>query len=516
MNRRNFLRAGGALSLPFVAGNTLSAGLARSLRALVDPDSDRVLVLVQLNGGNDGLSNLVPLDRFDRLMAVRGNLMVPQNQLLNIDNDLAFHPAAVGMQHLYQDGKMAIVQGVAYPNQNRSHFRSKDIWTSASAADELITSGWLGRNYETDHPGFPTDYPNEDRPHPFAIAMGNQVSQTCQGIGANYSMAITDPFNLLTLAGGDDTPLPQNPYGDELGFLRTSIVQANAYGEVVQDFADRGQSLVDYPDNRFAAQLKNVAYLISSGLQTNVYVVNLGGFDTHANQVVEGNSAAGTYAGLLETLGGAMEAFHQDMTAQGLEKRVLSMTFSEFGRRIRSNDSLGSDHGTAAPLFLMGSCVRAGVLGENAEVGQTVDVNEGVALQYDFRDIYGTVFQDWLEIEPDKVKTVLGHDYVHLPILGGCESTSTDENDAAIRDLQVKLWPNPTANSAQISFDIEGGVAQLTLSDVNGRLLETVFDRTLSGGAHQFSLALDRYPAGIYFVRLRAGVAVASRRVMKR
>lgn len=515
MNRRNFLRTGGALSLPLFANNPLSAGLASTLRSLVDPDSDRVLVLVQLNGGNDGLSTLVPIDQFDRLMAVRRNLMVPQNQLLGIDNNLAFHPAAAGMHRLYQDGKIVAVQGVAYPDQNRSHFRSTDIWTSASEANEVITTGWLGRNYEDNYPEFPSGYPNEDNPHPFAITLGNQVSQTCQGIGANYSMAVTDPFNLLTLAGGDDTPLPQDPYGDELGFLRTSIVQANAYGEVVQQFADQGQSLVEYPDNRFAAQLKNVAYLISGGLRTNVYVVNLGGFDTHANQVLDGDATNGVYSTLLQTLSDALEAFHQDITALGLQERVLSMTFSEFGRRIRSNDGLGSDHGTAAPLFLMGNCVNAGVLGENAEIGATVDINEGVALQYDFRDIYGTVFEDWLQIAPDKVKRVLGHDYVHLPILEGCEATSTSTNDEVIKDLQVKLWPNPTANTAQISFDVEGGVVQLSLSDVNGRLLETVFERSLPSGEHQFDLDLNRHPAGIYFVRLRAGVSVASRRLVK-
>lgn len=514
MNRRNFLRTGGALSLPLLTASPLSAHLARTLRTMVNPDSDRILVLVQLNGGNDGLSTLVPLDQFDNLMRVRQNLMIPQANLLGIDNNLAFHPSAAGMHQLYQDGKMAAIQGVSYPNQNRSHFRSTDIWTSGSDAEEVITTGWLGRNYEADFPNFPTGFPNEDRPHPFAVAIGNQVSQTCQGVGANYSMAINDPFNLLALAGGDDTPLPADPYGDELGFLRTSIVQANAYGEVVQEFAEAGQSLVDYPDTRFAAQLKNVAYMISGGLQTNVYVVNLGGFDTHANQVVDGDPSTGIYAGLMQTLGDALAAFHQDLEAQGLEKRVLSMTFSEFGRRIRSNDGLGSDHGTAAPLFLMGTCVKGGVLGENAEIGDEVDVNEGVALQYDFRDIYGTVFEDWFELEPEQVRNVLGHDYVHLPIIEGCNSTSAN-NDEAIKDLQVRLWPNPTANVARISFHIEAGRTELTVSDVSGRLLQTVFSRTLAGGTHQFELDLSRYPTGVYLVRLQAGVAVASRRLVK-
>lgn len=513
MNRRNFLRTGGALSLPLLANNPLSAHLTKTLRSLVDPDSDRVLVLVQLNGGNDGLSTLVPIDQFANLMQVRNNLMVPEDRLLKIDNDLAFHPSAAGMHQLYQDGKMIAVQGVAYPDQNRSHFRSTDIWTSASDAREVITSGWLGRNFQYENPEFPENYPNEERPHPFAIALGNQVTQTCQGLGANFSMAVANPFNLLALAGGDDTPLPDDPYGDELGFLRTSIVQANAYGEVVQDLAEQGQSLVEYPDDRFAAQLKNVAYMISGGLQTSVYVVNLGGFDTHANQVLPNDATNGVYGGLMATLSGALKAFHDDLTAQGLEKRVLSMTFSEFGRRIRSNQSLGSDHGTAAPLFLMGSCVNAGILGDNAEISPDVGVNEGVPLQYDFRDIYGTVFEDWFDLEPEQVRSVLGHDYVHLPILEGCASVSTD--DEIIKDLQVKLWPNPTAGRAQIRFDIDGGHTELSLSDVSGRLLQRIFSRTLPAGEHQFELDLGQYPAGIYFVRLQAGASVASRRLVK-
>ncbi len=514
MNRRNFLRTGGALSLPLLASHPLSAHLSRTLRALVDPEDDRVLVLVQLNGGNDGLSTLVPINQYDKLMQLRRNLMIPQGRLLGIDNNLAFHPSATGMHQLYQDGEMVAVQGVAYPDQNRSHFRSTDIWTSASDATEVVTSGWLGRNYRANHPDFPTGYPSEEHPHPFAIALGNQVTQTCQGVGTNYSMAISNPFNLLALAGGDDTPLPQDPYGDELGFLRTSIVQANAYGAVVQELAEQGQSLVDYPDTRLAAQLKNVAYMISGGLQTNVYVVNLGGFDTHANQVLANDSSTGEYDNLMQTLGDALAAFHQDLTALGLEKRVLSMTFSEFGRRIRSNESLGTDHGTAAPLFLMGSCVKGGILGDNAEIGEEVAVNEGVALQYDFRDVYGTVFADWFGLEPEEVSSVLGHDYVHLPILEGCNN-ATSTNDEVIKDLQVRLWPNPTANQAHISFDIDAGRTELTVSDVQGRLLQTVFSQTLPGGEHQFAVDLTPYPTGIYLVRLQAGVAVASRRLVK-
>jgi len=388
-----------------------------------------------------------------------------------------------------------------------------DIWTSASDADEVITSGWLGRNFERNFSDFPEGYPNEDNPHPFAVAIGNQVSQTCQGIGSNYSMAVTDPFNLLTLAGADDSALPDNFYGEELDFLRTSIVQANAYGEVVNEIAGQGQTIVEYPDTRFANSLKNVAYLISGGLKTKVYVVSLGGFDTHANQVVGGDPGSGVYSDLLKTLTEALSAFHQDMTALGLDERVLSMTFSEFGRRIQSNQSFGSDHGTAAPLFLMGNCVQGGILGENAEIGENVMANEGVAMQYDFRDVYGTVFEDWFEIDPEAVREVLSHDYVHLPILSGCESTNVDES--LVESMKVEIWPNPMSGNANLSFTFDGGKANLSISDAAGRLVETVFSRTLSAGDHQFSLDVSKYAAGVYFVRLQTGATVATRRIIK-
>ena len=513
MDRRNFLRTGAALSLPLFAGAPLSASLTNRLQTLVDPDSDRVLVLVQLTGGNDGLSTLVPLDQFDRLMQVRSNLMIPENRLLNIDNNLAFHPDAAGLQQLYQGGKMTAVQGVAYPDQNRSHFRSTDIWTSASEADEVVTTGWLGRNFEREFPEFPEGYPDEANPHPFAIALGNQVSQTCQGVGTNYSMAVVDPFNLLAIAGGDDSPLPDSFYGEELDFLRTSIVQANAYGEVVNEIAEQGQSLVEYPGTRFARDLKNVAYLISGGLQTKVYVVSLGGFDTHADQVVAGDTQSGSYSELMKTLSDGLDAFHRDVAALGLDERVLSMTFSEFGRRIKSNDSLGSDHGTAAPLFLMGNCVQGGILGENAEIGEEVTDSEGVAMQYDFRDVYGTVFEDWFGLEPADVRSVLSHDYVHLPILSGCDATNVDE--ALVASMEVKLWPNPMADRASLRFTFEGGHADLSISDAAGRLVETVFSRTLPAGEHQFALDVSRYAAGVYFVRLQTGATVATRRMVK-
>lgn len=514
MNRRKFLRNAGLLGLPIVA-SPLNVPFTRSLSTVINPDSDRVLVLIQLSGGNDGLNTIVPRDQYANLIANRPSLMLPDSTLINVTDEVAMHPNMTGMANLYNDGKLGTIRAVGYPNQNRSHFRSTDIWTSASEAEVVETRGWLGRKFTEDFPTYPEGYPNEDRPDPFAIAMGNQVSQTCQGTGVNFSMAVNNPFDITSLTVGGDTPVPDSPYGEELSFLRTTIGQSNAYGAVVQDAAEAGSSLVDYPDNNFANALKNVAYLISGGLQTRVYVVNLGGFDTHANQVVSGNTTTGEHAELLQTLSSGMEAFQNDLAALGLEERVVSMTFSEFGRRIASNDSLGTDHGSAAPLFLMGSCVTPGFLGSNPEIPQVAEVNEGVAMQYDFRDVYGTVLADWFEILPEDVVGILGHDYVHLPIIAPCGVTSSTQ-ETALEDLQAKVYPNPFATTVNISFTSKGDYTDLAVFDMLGKQVKKIFARTLAAGSHNFTIDLAGFPAGAYTIRVQAGSAVVSRRVVKR
>lgn len=514
MNRRNFLRASGLLGLPFIA-SPLSASMTRRLQSLIDPNSDRVLVLVQLTGGNDGLNTLIPLDQYAHLMGVRSNLMLPENSLLGLNDTQALHPRMTGLQQLYQEGQLGAIQGVGYPNQNRSHFRSTDIWTSASDAEEVITTGWLGRHFMGDHPEFPEGYPNDDYPAPFAIALGNQVSQTCQGVGVNFSMALADPFNVTAIAVGGDTPLPDSPYGHELGFLRSSIAQTNAYGGLIQQAAEQGSSLVEYPESNLAQALKNVAYLISGGLPTKVYIVNQGGYDTHANQVQLGDTTQGEHAELLANLSASLAAFQQDLSAQGLEERVLSMTFSEFGRRIRSNDALGSDHGSAAPLFLMGSCVQPGILGNSPEIDPNVDAQEGVAMQYDFRDVYGSVLQDWFQLNPEDVQAALGHDYIHLPIVRPCGLPSSTAT-APIQDLQLALYPNPFAQEVIVSFQSAGARSDLSVFDISGRRVHHAFDRFVPKGAQQLRLSLGHLPAGAYIVRLQSGTSVLTQRLLKR
>lgn len=422
MDRRKFLRRAGAFSLPFIAGvpGVRAAG-SSVFSALLPPDSDKVLVLIQLAGGNDGLNTLIPTDQLAVLQSVRTNIYLPPSSLRPLTNSLSLHGNMAQMQTMFNDGKLSIVQSVGYPNQNRSHFRSTDIWTTGSNASTELDTGWLGRHLEVGHPGFPEGYPNAELPDPPAISMGNVANATCQGVITNMSQTVNNPFDSTTLTLGGDTPLPNDNYGDELGFLRVAIEQTNEYGGRIRAAANNGETQAAYPGSRLGEQLQNVVRLIKGGLQTSVYVVTLSGFDTHDSQT-SGNNTSGIHANLMADLNDSIAAFQQDLELTGIADRVMGMTFSEFGRQIRSNGSRGTDHGTAAPLFVFGNCASGTILGDNPTIDPAVGQDEGVPMQYDFRDVYGSMLVDWFEVEEASVRSLLYPGFVYLPVANGCSS----------------------------------------------------------------------------------------------
>ncbi len=500
MKRRKFIQTTG-LSLPLLFnGFRLRAMPKSSIFSAID-ETDRVLVLIQMNGGNDGLNMITPLDQYDKLANARGNILLPESSLLTAAGDNAFHPAMTGIKGIFDAGKMAVVQAVGYPNQNRSHFRSTDIWTSGSPAEQSWTTGWMGRYFEKDHPDYPEGYPGGDYPDPFALTIGSLVSETCQGTAINYSMALNDPFNLNPLAsGGTDAP-PNTPYGNELSFLRESIEQSNAYGEVIENAANSATNQASYPeDNALAAQLKTVALLIAGGLQTKVYVVSIGGFDTHSGQVVEGNVATGDHAALLKTLSDAMAAFQQDLALLGQEDRVLTMTFSEFGRRIRSNDSFGTDHGDAAPLMLFGTCVTAGFTGDSPEIPAQPEVQDAVSMQYDFRNIYGSIFTDWFDVPVADVQNLLFPEFQKIPILTACAPVATQETKV---DLEVQFAPNPFSETVNIKFACRNEHVKLSVFNSKGQVLAVLVNKKLAAGEQELTYDASKLHSGSYYFHLQ-------------
>jgi uncharacterized protein (DUF1501 family) len=503
MKRRSFIKNSAFVSVPLIInGNAISAFAKSTFAPPFQEQSDKILVLIQLDGGNDGLNTVLPVDQYDKLYNLRSNIIIPENKILSINDNLGFHPSMMAMHELYQEGQLKIIQNVGYPTPNRSHFRSTDIWTSGSPSQESWTTGWMGRYFESMYPGFPEAYPNEIQTDPFAITIASRVSETCQGISSNFSMAVTNPDNLSGLDQGNEDVVPNTPYGYELTFLRNAIAQTNAYGEVVSKAASSGSNAgTAYPEgNPLAQQLKIVAKLIAGGLQTSVYVVRMGGYDTHANQVESEDPTIGNHANLLKELSDAIFAFQDDIGKLGLGKKVLGMTFTEFGRQIKSNESLGTDHGEAGPMFLFGDCLDTQILGDNPNIPDSPEVREALPFQIDFRDVYGSVLKDWYNLSEGNVKDLLHPDFIKLDLLDGCGLTRN--KNTHIPGPELNISPNPFMDSWNISIKTESEYLKIELYNNLGQKVDTVVNRNTQPGIHNFKVDSSNYKSGIYYCRV--------------
>ena len=320
MKRDEFLKIGGATLATIIGGwpistyasNPLLDSIARSAQS-----SGRVLVLIQLNGGNDGLNTLIPLDQYAVLSNKRSNILVPESSVLPLSNTgkaTGLHPAMSKIRNMYDAGFVNIVQGVSYPNPDLSHFRATDIWLTGSASNQYLDTGWLGRYLNETYAGFPTGFPNATMPDPLAIQIGSGVSPVCQGPKAGMGMAISDINNFYNIVNGTVEPAPNTPAGHELTFIRFVAQQTQQYTGVIKAAAQSAKNIsILYPSgNTLSNQLKIVARLIAGGLQTPLYVVSMGGFDTHASQTESADHTIGTHATLLQRLSEAVNAFFDD------------------------------------------------------------------------------------------------------------------------------------------------------------------------------------------------------------
>ena len=513
MKRRIFLRNSALSTVPVMLNGMKLGAVPFPLLFGAGPDNDRVLVLIQLNGGNDGLNCIIPVDQYSALSALRPNILIPESSVLPVETGLGFHPAMLKLQELYQEGKMSVVQSVGYPDQDRSHFRSTDIWTSGSESNQYLTTGWLGRYFYDGNPDYPTGYPNAEYDAPFALTMGSLISETCQGPLTNFSLAINDPFALAPLSEGEIGDLPDNNYGKELRFLIDAVAQTNAYASVILDAANGGSNQVTYPAaNRLATQLQNVALLIAGGLKTKVYICSLGGFDTHSAQVGD-DTTIGNHASLMLQLSEAVAAFQQDLKLAGKDEKVLTMTFSEFGRQIRSNDSLGTDHGNAAPLMLFGPCVKPGILGDNPQIETDSDPQAGVAMQYDFRSVYATVLKDWLEMDESTIFEILHPGVQFLPLIEGC-SLSTAIQQEVFTDVHFKLFPNPASSYTTMEWLSSGQAWTATMLDKWGHQVQSWSGPKGSNILMSQRVNLPAVPSGHYYINIRQGNQSTTRAIM--
>ncbi|WP_435414503.1 DUF1501 domain-containing protein [Polaribacter aestuariivivens] len=521
LNRRDFIKLSSiaAASLPIAFNGFSVFANEKPKEYSFLENNENILVLIQLQGGNDGLNTVFDKNQYSNLQSVRSNIIIPENELLSIDDVTSFHPSMMGMKNLYDQESLAIIQNVGYPNQNRSHFRSTDIWNSASASEEYISTGWLGRFFNQNHSEFPENYPNTENKDPFAITVGKIVSETCQGPNSNFSMALADPENPGTAFAANTGVIPNNCYGDALNFVNNTVKQTNAYADVVKNASELGKNLSDKyttsNNNKLAGKLKNVARLISGGLKTKVYIVQLGGFDTHDNQIIDGDRKTGRHGSLLEELSDAISAFQDDLKLLGIDKKVIGMTYSEFGRRIRSNGGLGTDHGTAAPLFLFGSCVKNQILGDTPEIDTQVDEKEGVQMQYDFRNVYSTLLTDWLGGSKTDASAALFNDFDALPLFkSGCSAALSVDN--VLKDtLEIAVYPNPTFNTINIKFFGNNENVKITLYNTIGAVVKNIANKKYSSIQHTINVNLQDLPKGNYFVHYQSNGVSKTKKILK-
>ncbi|MBL7742691.1 MAG: DUF1501 domain-containing protein [Chitinophagaceae bacterium] len=490
MKRRKFLKTGSLITAPLLlngvpvfaensTGNAFFDFLAQTTYGC-----GRILVIIQMNGGNDGLNTIIPVDKYANLSAARPNIILPEASILPLNNNptTGMHPALAELRDLYDNGKVTIVQGVSYPNPNFSHFRATDIWFSASDSNVDLDTGWLGRSLDTQYPNYPADYPNTDMPDPLAVQIGSTLPFSLQGPAVNMGYNVTNPASLLNVINATTDPAPNNDYGRELTFLRLMKDQSNAYtGRIQAAYNAQATLSALYPasGNSLADQLKIVARLIGGGLQTPVYIVNHpNSHDTHVDQVVAGNTATGSHANILGILSKAINAFQNDITLMGKALNVTGMTFSEFGRRIINNASMGTDHGVGAPVLFFGAAVNGGMIGTSPNIPATSTVSSQVPMQHDFRQLYSTVMQKWFCLSASQTQTVLGSDFSQIPIFSATalpleDITLTGQYYNGESKLNFKVEDNTHYEKFTVEFSANGlrydelqQIARVSLNDL--------------------------------------------------
>jgi uncharacterized protein (DUF1501 family) len=394
LSRRDFLGRSALVAL----APTVPGFLARSVRAAQPKPDGRVLVVIQLDGGNDGLNTVVPF-KHDGYLGNRKILRLPEDKLLKIDAQTALHPSLRAAMKLLEGRRLAIVQGVGYPNPSRSHGRSMAVWqTARTDPEEHKGHGWLGRALYRD--ADPSLFVGISA---LPIALRGRRS-TASVLSRLEEFDFVGDAALVRSTVGGPTSLARD---DLAAFVERSFADAYTTCDRLAEAARVSESSTRYPTTGLANRLRLIARLIKTGFATRVYYTAQDGYDTHARQLP-------IHAGLLSELGGALLAFLDDLASARLADRVVVLVFSEFGRQVRENASAGTDHGTAAPVFLAGPAVRSGLLGTAPDL-LTLEGN-APKMTTDFRQLYATVLEDWLGLPS---KEALGETFAKLPLFAG-------------------------------------------------------------------------------------------------
>ncbi len=497
----------GAMGSGLMLGGLPVNAMARTkfLNRLMAADNDRILILIQLGGGNDGLNTIVPVEN-DIYYQKRPTIAISKEESILLSDDIGMHPAMASLQPLWGDGNMSVIHNVGYQNANRSHARSTDIWTSASDENVNLGTGWAGRFLVEDNPDFIVNPPE----YPLGVRIGGSATlfqSEFGNLGVTFGGA--SQFAQFLEQGGfyDEVDVPENEFGRSLSFARKIANSSFKYLESIQTAADSSSNLGEYPNSGLSRSLSVVARLIRGGLKTKVFLVSKGGFDTHNNQ----GSTDGGHANLLADIADSVSAFYADLEADGQQDRALTMTFSEFGRTLDENSSNGTDHGSSAPVMLFGP-VNGGLYGDHANLTD-LDNSGDPIFSNDYRSIYTSILNNWFGLDVNETETVLQGEFQDLgfvdPLPVGTESNGKIQNFTLHQN-----YPNPFNPSTNISFVIPvSGPVTIQVYDVKGSLINTLIDKTVSAGEHTVNFDASNLTSGVYLYRIKTSSGSQTRKM---
>lgn len=501
-NRRSFLQAlglvgGGALTF---ANTPLSASKPSPLASAIGrAESDRVVIIVELKGGNDGLNTIIPIYDYDTYANARPDIKIQQSNLISLNSDFGIPNYATKFEEMWGEGQMKIVHGVGYQNGSLSHFKGQDNWASANPINTQQSTGWMGRYFEDIYPDYLFDPPLK----PAAIQIGNVGNLTFNGEEAYYGFNVSSPEKLFQIAQNgslyDINNLPPCLHGEQKGYLRSIANSTFNYAGVINEAFTASTDYGDYPDNKLAKQLSVISRMIKGNLETKVYLVQLGGFDTH-------NAQASRHEQLITQLSESLSHFYKDMAAAGWDDKVLCMTTSEFGRRVAQNGSAGTDHGSASQTMFFGSALNgSGFVGTHPDLSD-LDTRGNLKFTKDFRELYASVLKDWLCVNPDLVNEVLlGQEYDSLNLGFECSTLSDDEVSF---DGNNKLKHYVKYDNDQPYLHIKmpnTGHVDVKLFNILGQELATLKNEILFAGEHIINVnkaAGNQLMAGQYIYRI--------------
>ncbi|WP_423998893.1 DUF1501 domain-containing protein [Maribacter sp. IgM3_T14_3] len=493
-SRRSFLQALGigCTGSMLLGSKMLSASSSSPLAmALNTSENDNILILVRFAGGNDGLNTIVPVYDFDTYANHRPTIYHKEQSLIQLDNDFSIPNHMESLESMWGEGLMKVAHGVGYDPRSLSHFTSSDIWATGKTNVDDFTKGWLGGYFNEAYPDFISSPPE----NPLAIQIGSVGNLLFSYEEQQYAFLVSNPQELEDVAKNGVKYEINNidstcKIGKHREFLRATYNSTFSYSGAISAAYNSTENIVEYEDNSIAKQFAIIARLIKGNLGTKTYMATLGGFDTHANQTE-------THAELLGTFSKAVDTFYKDIKQTGHDEKVLSMTFSEFGRRVSQNGSNGTDHGTAAPCLFFGKALNGnGFVGEHPSLSD-LDNNGNLKYNIDFRRLYASVLSQWLCIDKSLVDAALGGSYENIDLGFSCTTDADVDSDTENPDSDgpIEIEDIPEEYSHTPIYDNEGRPSislnlnramhiDIQLYNILGQQMGTLKNSFMTEGSH--------------------------------